>query len=164
MPNDATIREGTVDDARAVAEFQTATWNEVYEGIVSAEYNSGTTVEKRAARWAQRLAGERAVLVAEHEGRVVAVASAGERRDDRGGADLELMSIYLAPDVRGTGLADQLVEQLLADAPAVLWVFEGNERAIGFYRRHGFEPDGEGMFDVDTGVPEIRMARSSVGT
>ena len=43
----------------------------------------------------------------------------------------------------------------------MLWVFEGNDRAVAFYRRHGLQPDGESMFDVDTGVPEIRMTRKS---
>ena len=163
MPDDITIRSATVDDTSAVAEFQTITWNEVYDGIVSADYNDRTTVDIRAARWHERIAGGRSVLVAERDGRIMAVTSWGQRRDDRGGADLELMSIYLAPEARGTGLADRLVQQSLGDADAVLWVFEGNARAIAFYRRHGFEPDGEAELDIDTGVPEIRMARRSGG-
>ena len=157
-----TTRPATVADARAIAEFQTETWNEAYAGLVRADYLERITVEVRLARWGGRLeAADRQILLAEQEGRVVAVTSFGPRRDAFDGPALELMSIYLAAEARGTGLADRLVAETIGDSDAVVWVFEQNARAIAFYRRHGFEPDGATTFDTDTGLPEIRMSRVS---
>ena len=62
-----------------------------------------------------------------------------------------LNEIYVAPDYRGTGVADDLIDAALAlaadqDLPLdrlVLDVDPANERAKGFYDRHGFERWGE---------------------
>ncbi|MFC5134180.1 MULTISPECIES: GNAT family N-acetyltransferase [Haloferacaceae] len=59
--------------------------------------------------------------------------------------------LYLAPDYRGTGVADDLMDAALdlaadQDLPLdriVLDVDPKNERARGFYDRHGFESWGE---------------------
>lgn len=49
---------------------------------------------------------------------------------------------------------------LLGTAPAVLWVAQGNARAIAFYRRNGFAPDGTTMTDpAIPGITEVRMLR-----
>jgi ribosomal protein S18 acetylase RimI-like enzyme len=59
--------------------------------------------------------------------------------------------LYVAPDWRGTGVADELIEAALAvareqDLPLdrlLLDVDPDNGRAYAFYERHGFEPWGE---------------------
>ncbi|WP_435093150.1 GNAT family N-acetyltransferase [Halorubrum sp. N11] len=59
--------------------------------------------------------------------------------------------IYVAPERRGTGLADELMDAAVAVAGdqeppldrIVLDVDSANERAKAFYGRHGFEPWGE---------------------
>ncbi|KPN30543.1 putative acetyltransferase [Halolamina pelagica] len=62
-----------------------------------------------------------------------------------------LNEIYVAPDHRGTGVADDLMDAAVAfardqDLPLdrlVLDVDRENDRAKGFYERHGFEHWGE---------------------
>jgi ribosomal protein S18 acetylase RimI-like enzyme len=57
-----------------------------------------------------------------------------------------LYFITVYPDQRGTGVADALMDHLKASAPSgriVLGVNKDNERARGFYRRHGFVETGE---------------------
>lgn len=59
--------------------------------------------------------------------------------------------LYVDPDHRGTGVADELIERAFVlareqDLPLdriILDVDPENERARAFYRRHGFEPWGE---------------------
>jgi GNAT superfamily N-acetyltransferase len=64
------------------------------------------------------------------------------------GADWHLVGMWVAPRVRGTGLADRLVAAVCdlakrAGATSVtLWVTEVNDRARAFYRRLGFAPTG----------------------
>lgn len=60
-----------------------------------------------------------------------------------------LISVYVAPEHRGLGLADELLneacrvagESLAADR-LELGVHEDNARAQAFYSRHGFRPTG----------------------
>ena len=53
-----------------------------------------------------------------------------------------------------------MLDELLLDAPAVVWVFSENVRAVAFYRRCGFQLDGETAVDADTGLQEVRLTRS----
>lgn len=60
----------------------------------------------------------------------------------------ELAALYLDPAAWGKGVGGALMDAALADlrergfAEAVLWVLEGNERAIRFYERAGWYDDG----------------------
>lgn len=62
-----------------------------------------------------------------------------------------LNELYVEPDHRGSGVADELIESALAltreqEPPIdriVLDVDPENARAAAFYERHGFEPWGE---------------------
>jgi GNAT superfamily N-acetyltransferase len=63
-----------------------------------------------------------------------------------------LVAMWVDPQERGLGVADELVTAALghaaeAGAPAlVLWVFEANDRACAFYRRMGFRPTDATMY------------------
>lgn len=98
-------------------------------------------------------------------------AAAGEGRDDsvivigedisngdwvgmvavqrEGAADAELLSVYVRPEHRGTGLAAELVKAAATwvwAAPGAqtlrLWVHQDNRRAEAFYQRMGFRRTG----------------------
>jgi ribosomal protein S18 acetylase RimI-like enzyme len=62
--------------------------------------------------------------------------------------DWHLVGMWVAPSVRGTGVADRLVSAVCdlakqSGATSVtLWVTEVNGRARAFYRRLGFAPTG----------------------
>ena len=59
-----------------------------------------------------------------------------------------LVAMYVAPRARGAGVGERLVDAVLAEAAVrgrarvVLEVTEGNDPAIGLYRRMGFDFDG----------------------
>jgi ribosomal protein S18 acetylase RimI-like enzyme len=59
-----------------------------------------------------------------------------------------LMSMWVSPDLRGSGAATRLVDAVRDQARRSgadrirLWVTDGNERAMAFYVRLGFEPTG----------------------
>lgn len=92
------------------------------------------------------------VWVAESPGQV-----AGYARFDREW----LEDLYVEPGVQGTGIGSALLDLVKARRPAgfCLWVFESNEPARGFYRRHGLvdleRTDGAGNEERE---PDIRMA------
>jgi ribosomal protein S18 acetylase RimI-like enzyme len=75
------------------------------------------------------------------------------------GGELELVSMWVAPRARRSGVADRLVEAVLdeassrGDATVVLWVSEGNAPAERLYARHGFARTGrtQPVDDADPG-------------
>ena len=94
--------------------------------------------------WRQRLVDVPLTVVARADGAPVGVAC-GAEVDDR----VELISMWVAPSHRGTGLAGRLVEQVVGWAAGsgrqtFLMVRDDNEGAIRSYTRAGF---------VDLGVP-----------
>lgn len=154
------IRDATSSDVLAIAAFQTACWREAYRGLVPDAYLDSVGEGDRERRWRERLTtGARAAAVAWAGGQVVGVVSWGTA--ERGVPELELKSLYVGADHRGSGVAARLVERALGAAPAQLWVFEDNPRARAFYAKLGFRHDGSRQVDPDTGVPEVRLVRSA---
>ena len=78
-----------------------------------------------------------------------------------------LISVYVAPQHRGLGLADELLDQACAaareelDAAILeLGVHQDNARALAFYARHGFTPTGASKpYPQDTSKRELIMER-----
>lgn len=68
--------------------------------------------------------------------------------------DLELKRIYLLPRAHGSGAGKALMDAALAHAETLgaprllLGVYDGNARAIAFYRRNGFDTVGTRRFQV----------------
>ena len=101
-------------------------------------------VDAPEQRWRSRLTDVPFTIVALSVGVGVGVVS-GAQADDH----VELISMWVAPDHRGTGLADRLIEQVAAWAASnghdtFLMVRDDNERASKAYEKCGF---------VDLGVP-----------
>lgn len=98
-------------------------------------------------RWRRRLEAVPLNLAARMAGRDVGMVSATAPED----GEVELISLWVAPEARGRGLAGELVGAVVAWAREVgatrlvLGVREHNAPAIALYRRHGFvDDDGPG--------------------
>ena len=50
--------------------------------------------------------------------------------------------LFALDEAKGSGLTDELLLTAIGNSPAFLWTLPANDRAIGFYRRHGFAMDG----------------------
>lgn len=85
--------------------------------------------------------------------------------DDAEPGDYQLVSMWVAPEARGTGAAHELVRAALAHAKGkgarrvVLWVAWGNVRAEMLYQAHGFRRTGQtGSFPAPRDTPEFQLA------
>ncbi len=114
------------------------------------------------ARWRERLGGS-AIFAAMVGHRAVGLA--GGLATQSGGA--ELVSMWLAPEWRGSGVAAELIESVADWAESSgftslrLWVVEGNLRAERAYEKSGFVRTGRAQ-PVRDGEPatEVEMARA----
>lgn len=157
-----TIEEPTVADADELGRVHVAIWQQAYAGLMPPEYLDGLDADEFATSWRERLEdpfpGTLRLVVRDDEG-IIGFSTAGPPRIDDAPADLELYAINLLPRAHGTGVADDLLEATIGDRAAYLWVIEGNERAISYYRKRGFADDGGRAVDKESGANEIRMVR-----
>jgi GNAT superfamily N-acetyltransferase len=152
------IRPATVADARALAELEVRAWRWAYVDIVAEP--EMITIEEREAHWSS--AALDGAFVAEVEGRVIGVVQIGPDAEDASvgllrGPDVE-------PAAQGAGIGTALYEHALAQlravgfAQAVLWVFDANGHARGFYERRGWTADGATGTTAE--APELRYRQT----
>jgi GNAT superfamily N-acetyltransferase len=91
--------------------------------------------------------------------------AAPSQEADLGPGAAELVAMYVEPGHWRQGVGNALMAaalERLAGLPyeeAVLWTFKANERAISFYERHGWRPDGAEKIHPRTGEPAVRFRR-----
>lgn len=162
------IRPPRLADVEELGALHCRVWQEAYVGLMDTEAFAALTPERFARGWSRRMEqmgadgrhpnGEH-VAVAECAGQLVAFVSVGPARDEEAPTDTQLWAINVVAEHYGTGLAQQLIDEVLGDGPAYLWVAEGNDRAIRFYERNHFRLDGTTATDHNDGLVEARMVR-----
>ncbi|MBR0152668.1 MAG: GNAT family N-acetyltransferase [Lachnospiraceae bacterium] len=132
-------------------------WHEAYPGLVPADYLERLTFE-RCEEIARRWPGQ--TLVAKDGDRVVGFVGYGDRGEEAPQTG-EIFALYVLAEYYGTGVGRLLMEagrERLAGYPEVCrWVLKDNRRAIRFYEKCCFRPDGEEMVSPVIHVAEIRM-------
>lgn len=151
-----------VEDAEDLTDLHLDVWEEAYADLMPASVFTARRAGRaeRIARWAAIIddGASRNLLALAPDGRLLGFASTGNGRDDDEALPpLELMALYVRASSYGTGVGHALLEEAVGEAPCYLWVLDGNERAIGFYERHGFAFDGATQPD-EVGL-ERRMVR-----
>lgn len=159
------MRVAGARDAGGIAGVHVRAWQEGYRGLLPDELLDMLSVSERERQWYERLSGASRewvrTLAALQGGRIVGFCSiaAPSRDADAGPRTTELAALYVDPDHWGEGIADALMHatlELLVASRArwqvmTLWMLEGNARALAFYRRYGFAPDGVRRADGLTG-------------
>jgi GNAT superfamily N-acetyltransferase len=141
------IRHPSAADAESIAALHLDVWDEAYAGLIPGDVLAARRAarERRIEVWRDSLTrGLWEQWVAEDDERLLGFATVGSGRDkpEPGLPGRELMSLYVRREVYGEGVGYALFNAAIGDASAHLWVLDGNDRAIGFYRRQGFELDG----------------------
>jgi ribosomal protein S18 acetylase RimI-like enzyme len=145
------IRRATSSDADALAKVHIDAWRMAYRGLVPGSYLDSLDYARRAERWRESLAaGAGETYVAEGDQGMLGFLTLGACRDPElaGEPVGEIWGIYLAPRHWRRGIGRLLCrrgEEMLASrhyTQAVLWVFDGNQAARGFYEAMGYGTDG----------------------
>jgi len=167
--NQGSIRDAVASDAENIARVHVDAWRETYSGVLADHHFSDEALGRRQHFWGRYLSlvpRTGRTVVAERDGALVGFANSGEARgpDAEHGFPparaLHLCSIYLIAAAHGSGLGQSMLDAVLGDDPAQLWVLRGNHRAIAFYERNGFAADGiEFIEPSDPNLVEQRMVR-----
>ena len=119
------LRRATPDDAEAIADVFLDSFHATYDfPLAHPDHEVRGWIRDRVVR-------EMETWVADDGGRVVAMMVI---------AHGSLEQLYVAPDRLGAGIGGRLVDLAKERSPEglTLWTFQVNERARGFYERHGF--------------------------
>lgn len=146
------IRPARPADAEELGAVHAGTWRETYSELLPETVNR-LTPERSAEIFRRR--GCRDVLVSEKDGKIV-----GFCVFENSGGEGEIIGLYVLRSAQNEGRGTALLkaaEELLKERKVSLvrlWVAEGNERAIRFYRARGFAFSSEKR---QAPVPEAEM-------
>ena len=71
----------------------------------------------------------------------------------------ELEKLFVEPVLHGNGIGARLLEFAAERGTRQLWALEKNERAINFYRRHGFSVSDEKKYEEGTTEILVKLVR-----
>ena len=140
------LRPATHDDVETIAEIWDRGWHDGHDGHVPDELTAVRTPESFRERAADRVPQTRVATVADEIAGFVVVH------------DAELEQVFVHRDHRGTGVAQELVDEglrLVREAghdEAWLAAAAGNARARRFYEREGWID--QGLFDYHAEGPD----------
>ena len=136
-------------------------WKEAYDGLLDASFLAGRTVEFSRQRARKAFADGILTLIAVDGERVVGFVGYGPASGEEGTG--EIFALYVLEEYQRRGIGYALMREALSRLEGcrvvVLWALKENDKAIRFYERVGFRPDG-GEKEITLGAPVkgIRMA------
>jgi GNAT superfamily N-acetyltransferase len=150
------VRRATLDDLPVVRSLR-------IQAVTDSPDDFETTLDRELAKttadWEEWISLGATFLLEQPDGPKGIVAGVPHRDEP---SIVFLISMWVHPAVRGTGVADGLVRSVLGWArergAAEVWlhVDRRNSRARNFYERNGFRPVGEVLRESD-GLPELEM-------
>ncbi len=147
----------TEEEIKGKAFVHWRAWQEAYPGMIRKEYLDRLTIEK-----CEQIAFKRpdGLFIAKDGGRVVGFVGYGHREEDPPNVG-EVFSLYILSEYYGKGVGLLLMKAALDClydyAEVCLWTLKQNKRAIRFYQKCGFIPDGKEKTNIAIEAVEIRM-------
>ncbi len=157
------IREMKPEDVEKVVSLYEASWRRTYGSLLSREILE-TQIAKRFSTQKQsaEVQDEDIItIVAVEDDKIMGAVSA--HMDERNQAWLD--RLHLVPGEFGSGLADNLLRATLTKHTGLqsimIKILKGNDRAIAFYEKHGFDITEDVATDKELGgVPTVIMTRT----
>lgn len=156
-----TIRDATIDDAVQKGLVHYQAWQETYTGLMNDTYIKNMKAEN-CISLAQRYYEN--TLVAIIDDTLAGFACYGSCKD-KGMEDFgEIIALYLLKEYQKQGIGKALLEACIGRLnnynKYCLWVLNTNHKAIEFYKKAGFEFNGEEKQEIlISPITELRMIK-----
>lgn len=156
---DISIVPVTADNAADFGSVIYRSWGETYRGLMPDEILDG----RSEARWTDRAKqSPENKLIAYVNGEAAgAIGTLPQARDFCTDRDsFEIVALYVLKKFQRMGIGSGLISRALKgceDKSVTLFVLKGNENAIAFYKKMGFDFTGK-TFE-DNGLTEFEMVR-----
>ena len=158
-----TISTAAAGDEKNLAHLHVQGWRDSYAGLIPQDYLDSLNEQDRAEKWTQWLKESHGpVLVAfDDKGTAAGFVNFGKLRTPLPGQSAirplypgEIYAIYILASYWRKGLGRVLMKQAADGLAAMkhrsmcLWVLQGNERAIGFYKALGGQRCGKKDIEI----------------
>lgn len=149
----------TNSEIRGKAYVHWKAWQETYTGLLSQSYMDDFSLEKSTDL---AYCCPDNILVAKESDKVIGFVKYGQYRESPIPDTGEIHAIYILKEYYdkkvGYALMRAAVDQLSQYDQIAVWVLKGNNRAIRFYERYGFQFDGtEKQIMLGAETTELRM-------
>lgn len=144
--NDIKLCSAEPGDERILAYIQTESWKAAFSGILSPEeLERSTNIEKAEEMYKNVLSRNFVNIVIEFvDENPHCIAGWSRNRSGMGQCTAELICIHCLQDKWHQGYGSVMMRHILDEikkagySEVILWVFEKNLNARGFYEKHGF--------------------------
>ncbi|MCL2120703.1 MAG: GNAT family N-acetyltransferase [Clostridiales bacterium] len=149
-----------------VAEIHVFGWRDAYREIISDDYLFNTMlVSKRMKYFEEAVVNNSEESYVFDDGILRAFMTIGACRDTDKPDSFELWGIYVDPFMQKHGIGSKMVGYCETKASErgfseiYLWVLEKNVKAITFYEKLGYVPDGSAKTSDHLPVSELRYVK-----
>jgi len=155
------IRKAGTEDAAVLAEILVRSFRSAFSGLLTAETIDRCADPDNCTAMLRSVCGDSTIhaYLALQDG-----IPCGELFWQEG-VEAELIALHSLPEVWGTGVGHQLLEQATADMAAAgmkrvfLWAFLENLRGRAFYEKHGLQWNGEKRSSDYENAVEVRYEK-----
>lgn len=142
------IREGKLSDADQISKIKVESWKETYKNLMPDNVLEDITFEKEKEKFINKF-GKRRIVVYEENDEILGYSFFGKRQNliQENMADYtsEIYALYIKNDYRRKGVGTKIIQHICNtlkeenNDKVLLWCLKGNQGAIDFYKKNGFE-------------------------
>ncbi len=150
--NKAIIKDAKPDDALIMSKILAASWKKAYIGMVNQDYLDNIREDHWKLAFYDWLRENKAKgKIVYYENKPIGCGIYGKGRDKGFEHYGEIIALYLMPDFISKGFGKQLIDSIKSDLKIMgfnkcyLWVLRENKHAMEFYKKCGFEPNGDNL-------------------
>lgn len=160
------IRKANQSDVSDIAHIHFESWNATYSNLLPETYrDKENNLFQKMEMWEKLLPRSDVNTWIAYDAEDTTVGFISYFKKDQ---ECEITTLYLLPQYQNLGIGTQLMNAVLIDASQCnscsslsLWVLKPNLSAISFYKKFGFESDGqcdEELYE-DAKIIDIKMVK-----